>query len=85
MKLPEPFDLVFKNKEHIFDKYRYTLLEWILDLDEGFAKKLHEIKNIQFCATILTLHHLIQVLKLIHSNDLRNVNNLQILLLTELN
>lgn len=60
VKLPLLFDLIFKNKERQFDKQRWALLEWVLDLDEGFIKKIDK-KNSQFVAVVLTLKYLVQV------------------------
>lgn len=61
VRLPECFDLIFKNKERRFDKDRFKLLEWLLDLDEGFVKKLSDKKGSHFDAVILTLKYLHQV------------------------
>lgn len=83
MKLPDPFDLVFKNKERIFDKYRWELLEWILDFGDGFVKKLQEKKNSQFSAIILTLKYLIQVL--LNFNLIRhNYNNISLIIIKKM-
>lgn len=62
MKLPELFDLIFKNKERQFDKQRWALLEWILDLDEGFVKPLTDKNKSHFSAVVLTLQYLVQVI-----------------------
>lgn len=62
VKLPPLFDLIFKNKERQFDQTRWSLCEWILDLDEGFMKKMSDSKKPQFIAVILTLKYLVQVL-----------------------
>lgn len=61
VKLPELFDLIFKNKERQFDQQRWALIEWTLDLDEGFVKTLVDKEKQQFIATILTLKYLVQV------------------------
>ncbi|XP_031641258.1 uncharacterized protein LOC116352656 [Contarinia nasturtii] len=58
MKLPELFDLIFKNKERNFDKSRWNLLNWVLDLDDDFPKKFLEKK--EFMVVILTLKYLVQ-------------------------
>lgn len=61
MNLPELFDLIFKNKERQFDKQRRMLLEWTLDLDDGFVKMLNDKKQSQFSAVVLSLKYLVQV------------------------
>lgn len=63
MKLPECFDLIFKNKERQFDKQRWELLEWVLDLDEGFVKKFINKKQPKFATVVLTLKYLVRVLQ----------------------
>lgn len=62
MKLPELFDIIFKNRERKFDEFRWALLEWAIDLDEGTVKKIQEKRNYQrFAAVIITLMYLVQV------------------------
>lgn len=64
--LPELFDIIFKSREREFDKYRWKLLEWAVDLEEGTVKKIRDKKNFQrFAAVIITLMYLVQVNKLI--------------------
>lgn len=61
-KLPELFDIIFKNKERKFDEFRWTLLEWAVNLDEGTVKKIRERRSYQrFAAVIVTLMYLVQV------------------------
>lgn len=68
MDLPELFDIIFKNKEREFDRFRWALLEWAVDLDEGTVKKIRGIKNSQrFAAVIVTLMYLVQVCKPVFS------------------
>lgn len=62
MQLPQLFDLIFKNKERAFDKSRWPLLEWVLDLEDGFVKELHDKKLHRFAAIIVTLQYLMQVI-----------------------
>lgn len=67
VKLPPLFDLIFKNKERQFDQFRWSLCEWILDLDKGFMKNLSDKKKSKFFACILTLKYLVQVLLYFYS------------------
>lgn len=63
VSLPPLFDLIFKNKERKYDRDRWPLFEWILDLDEGFLQQLRAKIDIQrFFACIVTLHYLVQVI-----------------------
>lgn len=62
VKLPELFDIIFKRNEREFDRFRWPLLEWVVDLDEGTVKKIRDRKNNQrFAAVIITLMYLVQV------------------------
>lgn len=62
MKLPELFDIIFKSRERQFDEFRWSLLEWAVDLDEGTVKKIRDKRNYQrFAAVIITLMYLVQV------------------------
>lgn len=64
--LPELFEIIFKSREREFDKYRWKLLEWAVDLEEGTVKKIRDKKKFQrFSAVIITLMYLVQVNKLI--------------------
>lgn len=61
------FDLIFKNNERQFDRDRWSLLEWILDCDHEFIEQVKK-KSVQksfkgYCAVILTLQYLLQVIK----------------------
>lgn len=62
MELPKLSDLVFETKERPFDEVRWSLLEWILDLEDGIVKKVRRQENYQrYAAVIITLLYLVKV------------------------
>lgn len=53
---------MYKTQEQKNDKFRQSLLEWVLDLGDGTVKELRDMENYQqFAVVILTLQYLVQV------------------------
>lgn len=62
VKLPQLFDIMFKRREREFDKFRWPLLEWAIDLDGNTVTRIQTIENYQrFATAIITLLYLVQV------------------------
>lgn len=56
---------MFETRERRHDKFRWTVLEWVLYLDDGTVKEVRNMKK-RFVAVIITLLHLVQVCDVIY-------------------
>lgn len=69
MELPNLYDLVFDTRKRQFDQARWSLLEWILDLNDGTVKKVQRQENYQrYAAVVITLLYLVKVCNLLYGH-----------------
>lgn len=60
VELPDRFDLIFHKKDQKYDELRWSLLKWVLNLDDDFLAKIKRSPKNLF-AVIVTLQYLVQV------------------------